>query len=498
MRNHRVMERLPGQDDELCTDEEGGAVALLGVGHPRRWRVRAGLVTAAAALGLASLVLTMAPWHHGAVTADGRHRRRGQRDTKMFHSLNSNELDTSTLLTEAMIKGDLHLYVQDATIFTENDDIVILDTDGDPSASEDAVVKSVENGKVILVDPVTQSLPSNSVVIVPASSESATGSHYVREHSGANADGGNNMAFALMVWRGILLFLLLLFLIILLILCIFCMCCRKATGAAKTEDEDEKSEEPMEPTKFIFKPSDDRAVICLEAPSFDAPETGHKMQPGEIFTAVAQRLPMVFERFSTVGTKDVTLEDEVETSGMRFLKLEDGRGWVLDREPGYEMCYELFTEVDEPWKYEPAFGQMPILQAPDIAGARTGSRLHPGEKFRVCEMQAFDDGGTIFLKLAGGQGWVYDRATTNGEVLCKRILEETWVYQPAKKAPITIETHPRKEGEHTAHKILPGTRFEVEEIQAGDDDILFLKLADGRGWVFDKHPEYGELCARVA
>ena len=173
----------------------------------------------------------------------------------------------------------------------------------------------------------------------------------------------------------------------------------------------------------------------------------------------------------------------------------------MDREPGNNMCYELFAEVKQTWVYNPARsgGHMPILQVPDIAGARTGVRVRPGEKFKVNEIQAFSGSSILFLKLEDGRGWVYDQQVDDGEQLCKRIVEEMWVYHPANGAPMAIRTHPEIYGEQTAHKLHPDEEFKVDEVVIGDRDhnILFLKLQDGRGWVFNNHPEVGGLCDRV-
>merc|ERR1712194_579728 len=46
-------------------------------------------------------------------------------------------------------------------------------------------------------------------------------------------------------------------------------------------------------------------------------------------------------------------------------------------------------------------------------------------------------------------------------------------------------------------QIFPLTDFEVSEERLGDDGILYLRLADGRGWVFEHKPGLGIVCMRV-
>jgi len=251
----------------------------------------------------------------------------------------------------------------------------------------------------------------------------------------------------------------------------------------------------------MFKPTDGRAVIALEAPSFDSQETAHVVNPGERITVIEKQPPVTVERSANAGGAVETQEAKSGEGKSLFLKLADGKGWLVDREPGNDMCYELFTEVDQVWLYNPAksAGQMPILKVPDIQGERTGKRLQPNEKFKVSEIQAFSDNGILFLRLADGRGWVYDQHVDDGELLCKRMVEETWVYRPANGAPMMVRKSPGIHGEKTTHKVFPDTRFEVDEVVIGDRDrnLLFLKLSDGRGWLFNKHPEVGALCDRV-
>jgi len=243
----------------------------------------------------------------------------------------------------------------------------------------------------------------------------------------------------------------------------------------------------------MFKPTDGRAVVALRSPNFDSLESGHVVHPGDMIKVIENQRGVQMQ------------EKELGEGDFLFLKLADNRGWVVDREIGNEMCFELFKEVDQVWMYEPkkSGGQIPILEAPDIEGAWTGARLHPGDKFKVSEIQAFSDNGILFLKLADGRGWLYDQRVADGEKLCKRIVEEMWVCQPPNGAQIAIRKYPEINGEKTTHIVSPEETFEVDQVVVGEsspgelDNILFLKLSDGRGWLFNKHPEIGELCSRV-
>merc|ERR1719310_2686997 len=74
---------------------------------------------------------------------------------------------------------------------------------------------------------------------------------------------------------------------------------------------------------------------------------------------------------------------------------------------------------------------------------------------------------------------------------------ERWMYKPANGLPIGIRSEPSVDATPSSHKLPPNTIFEVTETVAGKDDVLFLKLADGRGWLFDKRPCVGEMCVKA-
>ncbi|CAK0907644.1 unnamed protein product [Prorocentrum cordatum] len=247
-------------------------------------------------------------------------------------------------------------------------------------------------------------------------------------------------------------------------------------------------------SEWIFKPSDGNAIVTLEGPSVDSPDTGNRLEPREVFQVSEERAPEVEDKFEDVEG-GMTME-EVDDVNRHFLKLADGRGWVLDREAGHEMCYRLGEPVDERWIYDPENGKpMGIREEPALDGEQTGEVIRPGDRFEVSEI-LLADGEVLALRLMDDRGWVFDEIS-DGSIVCRRLLDETWVYEPENGAPIGIRSGPDVYGEKTGHKLHAEETFQVEEIEVGDDGTLFLKLEDGRGWLFDKHPELGNMCRRV-
>lgn len=74
--------------------------------------------------------------------------------------------------------------------------------------------------------------------------------------------------------------------------------------------------------------------------------------------------------------------------------------------------------------------------------------------------------------------------------------KSTWRYNPPESKPMSIRKEPG--GLKSSEMLQPGTVFTALEEKKGEDGILYLKLADGRGWVMEAAPGVGALCVREA
>eukprot|EP00929_Paragymnodinium_shiwhaense_P001397 TRINITY_DN10162_c0_g1_i1.p1 TRINITY_DN10162_c0_g1~~TRINITY_DN10162_c0_g1_i1.p1 ORF type:complete len:1127 (-),score=274.09 TRINITY_DN10162_c0_g1_i1:93-3473(-) len=70
---------------------------------------------------------------------------------------------------------------------------------------------------------------------------------------------------------------------------------------------------------------------------------------------------------------------------------------------------------------------------------------------------------------------------------------ERWIYKPANGLAIAIRTQPEIGAKPSSWQLRPGTVFQVSETLRRDE-VLYLKLADGRGWLFDRRPGVGAMC----
>lgn len=271
---------------------------------------------------------------------------------------------------------------------------------------------------------------------------------------------------------------------------------------------------------WVCKPVNGNPVAIRDDADFDAKLTGQVVLAGETF------------RVS---------ELKANGKGTFFLRLADRRGWVFDAKPGVgSMCTKVESPTpqkaaggglglpQEKWKCDTVNGQpLGIRKDASTEAAQSGSVLKPGEVFSVSEkrIQSAKEGGTVtFLKLADGRGWVFDRKPGIG-TMCSRVLAnsaqactgdsntaqngqagnrqdaETWKCSPFNGQPVGIRKQSKVDGEQTGHLLLPGETFSVAQVMMGDDfgtkDVRFLRLADGRGWVFDTKPGHGTMCTKV-
>jgi len=77
---------------------------------------------------------------------------------------------------------------------------------------------------------------------------------------------------------------------------------------------------------------------------------------------------------------------------------------------------------------------------------------------------------------------------------CPVQIPAMWVYDPVVAYPAHIRVLPQIDGPRTNEVLSPGDIFRVSKGVEGADGILYLKLADGRGWLFDRMPGVGAMC----
>lgn len=72
--------------------------------------------------------------------------------------------------------------------------------------------------------------------------------------------------------------------------------------------------------------------------------------------------------------------------------------------------------------------------------------------------------------------------------------KDVWRFQPRQRGALVLRVRPGLDSPRSNQKLYPGDSFVVSEQRKGPSDLVFLKLADGRGWAFNRSPDVGTLC----
>jgi hypothetical protein len=86
--------------------------------------------------------------------------------------------------------------------------------------------------------------------------------------------------------------------------------------------------------------------------------------------------------------------------------------------------------------------------------------------------------------------------TQMGVASCAREVNDVWVYQPYNGVSMLIRGEDSIDGPKTDQPLGVGETFLVSQMKESDG-VTYLKLADGRGWAFDRKPGFGIMCSRV-
>jgi len=148
------------------------------------------------------------------------------------------------------------------------------------------------------------------------------------------------------------------------------------------------------------------------------------------------------------------------------------------------------------WRYDAGDDKPLIIRVePNIDGPKTKYGLDPGTIFTVSEELRGED-GVLYLKLEDGTGWVFNSKPGFGTI-CERYSEGDighWRYSGKEERMLTLRKVPDIDGACTEKFLRPGEVFAVSQELEGSNGVKYLKLADGRGWAFDRKPGVGILC----
>lgn len=240
---------------------------------------------------------------------------------------------------------------------------------------------------------------------------------------------------------------------------------------------------PMDQTMGMFNYSEggglkNYVVMCKDdvevraSPTYaDDSRIGHFLHPGQV----------------------VVIDDRRMVTGSWFLHLADGRGWVFETKERLLVMTEAKEFERGLWHYSVCCDdEVETRICPTYSDdARTGCILGPGDCI-ACDERC-NVAGARFLKLADGRGWVFetkDRLLVMSEVRAKAVeardfARGLWHYTVVCDDDVEIRAAPTYSDEaRTGLMVHPGDCVAVDE-RCRVAAVWFLRLADGRGWVFE-------------
>ncbi|CAK0844368.1 unnamed protein product [Prorocentrum cordatum] len=136
----------------------------------------------------------------------------------------------------------------------------------------------------------------------------------------------------------------------------------------------------------------------------------------------------------------------------------------------------------------------------DAAAAQGGE---PGASAADLAKVYLEETGVVRYFQAMVQAMVHDRPRDPYLYMLEQLQSraELWVYSPENGLPIAIRRTPTIGDDElvdaASYQMTPGEQFRAIETREGADGVLFLRLADGRGWLFDRKPGVGRMCERA-
>jgi len=189
----------------------------------------------------------------------------------------------------------------------------------------------------------------------------------------------------------------------------------------------------------------------------------------------------------------IVADERRMVGGSWFLHLADGRGWVFETKERLLVMTEAHEFERGLWHYSVVCeDDVETRNCPTYSDAdRSGVILPSGDCIAVDERCTV--AGSRFLKLADGRGWVFetkDRLLVFSEVRAKAqdardFARGLWHYTVVCDDDVEIRAAPTYSDEaRTGLMVHPGDCVAVDE-RCRVAAVWFLRLADGRGWVFE-------------
>jgi hypothetical protein len=189
-------------------------------------------------------------------------------------------------------------------------------------------------------------------------------------------------------------------------------------------------------------------------------------------------------------------DQEVAEKGARYHRLVDGRGWVFERIGRILATTEVRDFESGLWHYQCAVPEVEVRASASYADdLRTGDFIEQGDCVAIDERTTV--GGARYLRLVDGRGWIFetkDDTSVFTEVRSRGITRKDfergfWHYKVVCGDDVEIRAAPtHSDDARTSQFVSHGEVFAVDE-RCHVSGEWFVRLADGRGWLFETKQE---------
>jgi len=189
--------------------------------------------------------------------------------------------------------------------------------------------------------------------------------------------------------------------------------------------------------------------------------------------------------------ESIMVKVRLRTEGMVFLECADGRGWVAATEgPGSDGSMVNVKSDRGVWVYQVVCEEDVELRAGPTYDddARTGLVLHCGDQITVYERVEMY--GVRYLKLGEGLGWVFERK--GGTLVMAEMDADAedleygyWHYMVVAQDCVEIRDLPTSDDISRTGQIVYPSDCLTFSARCYIHGVLYLKLHDGRGWLFE-------------
>ncbi|CAJ1388915.1 unnamed protein product [Effrenium voratum] len=201
----------------------------------------------------------------------------------------------------------------------------------------------------------------------------------------------------------------------------------------------------------------------------------------------------------------IVREDFISDSDPPEELLRGQRGQIVEIDADGDAYIRFREHRKKQWVYSQSFYYLAkvLFDKANTLNVRRSFQCgsHRIRRGQSAVVRRVDAGGDVLMDFGDniGDQWVQYYSLVFLEKEKPKVASQEakmWLYNPPSFREVAIRATPSVDGPRSKLTLRPGQRFLVSEEVVGSDGILYLRLADGTGWMFETKPGSGTLCVR--